>query len=95
MAFHHKVILLTCLLSLLVLLGEVKPVLAKKGKGTKQRVKELEKSVSELKQKMNKQDETIKELKEENKEQDARMREQGERIKTLEECKGMYTYTNH
>ena len=99
MASPLKIIILPCLLSFLVLLGEVKPVLAKKGEGITEKVKLLEKSVSELKQKMKEQEEimkeqneTIKKLKEEIKEQDARMIEQEERIKKLEECEGMYTH---
>ena len=101
-----KITILTCLLSLLVLLGGVNPVLAKKKKGIKQKVKKLENIVSELEQKMKEQDktneelkeqikeqdETIKELTEEIKEQDIRLKEQEGRIKTLEECEGMYNH---
>ena len=54
MAIHLKIFFLTCLLSLMVLMEEVKPVMAKGGKkgGLKKRVKILEEVVSELEEKM-------------------------------------------
>ena len=48
MAIHLKTVILTYLLTLMVLMEEVKPVLAKKGKGLKQRTQALENIVSEL-----------------------------------------------
>ena len=87
MAAHLKIVLLTSLLSLVVFMGEVKPVLAKKGEKYKQLAKMLEKSVRELKEKM-------KELEDKVKEQEEKMRGQEKKIKTLEECKGTYTHIN-
>lgn len=52
MAIHLKTVFLTYLLSLMVLMEEVKPVLAKKGKGLKQRTKVLEEAVSKLQKEM-------------------------------------------
>ena len=85
MASHLKRVLLTALLSLVVLMGDVKPVLAKKGDKDKQLAKMLEESVRELKEKMKEQEDKVKE-------QDEKMKEQEKKIKTLEECKGTYTH---
>ena len=51
MAAHLKVVLLTYLLLLMVLMEEVKPVLATREERLKQRTKLLEESVRELKEK--------------------------------------------
>lgn len=61
MATYLKIFLLTFLLSSMILLEEVKTVMAKRGK-LKQRVKILEKSVSELKEEMKDQKEKMEEL---------------------------------
>ena len=85
MAAHLKMVLLASLLSLVVLMGEVKPVLAKKGERFKQRAKMLEESVRELKEKMKEQEDKVKE-------QEEKKKEQEKKIKFLEECKGTYTH---
>ncbi|KAL9969524.1 hypothetical protein ACROYT_G021746 [Oculina patagonica] len=64
MATHLKIVLLPCLLLFIVLMEDVKPVLAKKGGGLKQRTKVLEKTVRELNAKMKEQEEKIKALEE-------------------------------
>ena len=86
-----KIVLFPCLLLLVVLMGEVKPGLAKKGQKLKQRVKKLEESIAELTKKIKEQEEELGEQKEKLEEQEAKLTEQEERINELEECKGKYT----
>ena len=64
MASHLKIILLTCLLSFIILMEEIKPVLAKGGERLKQRTKMLEESFKELKKVVEEQKEKIKTLEE-------------------------------
>lgn len=49
MATHTQIGLLTCLLLLMIVMEEVKPVLAKKGERLKQRTKMLEESMKKWK----------------------------------------------
>ena len=78
MAIHLKTVVLTCLLLLMVVMENVKPVLAKRGRRLRQRIRALKQSVTELK-------ETVRELKQE-------MKEQEKMIKALNECKGKYSH---
>ncbi|XP_078374860.1 lactadherin-like isoform X2 [Oculina patagonica] len=87
MAIHLKIVLLPCLLLLMLLMEDVKPVLAKKGGGLKQRTKILEETVRKLKEQMKEQGEKIKEQEEKMKEQREKMKEQEVKIKAMEECK--------
>ncbi len=91
MATHLKIVILPFLLMFMVLMEDVKPVLAKQGERLKQRTKKLEETVRELNEKMKEQDEKIKEQEEKMKEQEEKMKEQEEKMKEQEECKGKYT----
>ncbi|KAL9962022.1 hypothetical protein ACROYT_G031080 [Oculina patagonica] len=87
MATHLKIVILPFLLMFMVLMEDVKPVLAKQGERLKQRTKKLEETVRELNEKMKEQDEKIKEQEEKMKEQEEKMKEQEEKMKEQEECK--------
>ncbi len=84
MATHLKIVILPFLLLFMVLMEDVKPVLAKKGERLKQRTKKLEETVRKLNEMMKEQGEKIKE-------QEEKMKVQEEKMKVQEECKGKYT----